>query len=60
MRKKIRILIFLIFALSLNPLWAYDGKVHRKINENAANQNNSILHDVLSVIYQIPIILCAE
>jgi len=49
MRKKIRILIFLIFALSLNPLWAYDGKVHRKINENAANQNNSILHDVLRI-----------
>jgi len=49
MRKKIGILIFLIFAVSLNSLWAYDGKVHRKINENAANPNNSSLDEVLKI-----------
>jgi len=47
MQKKICILLFVFFTVNCNSLLAYDGKVHKRINEEAASPSNSSLHDIL-------------
>jgi len=47
MGKKIGTLILVFLAASFNPLLAYDGKVHQKINEHAADPSNSRLNQML-------------
>jgi hypothetical protein len=47
MQKKICILLFVFFTVNCNSLLAYDGKVHKRINEETASPSNSSLHDIL-------------
>ncbi|MBN1849512.1 MAG: hypothetical protein JW932_13100 [Deltaproteobacteria bacterium] len=45
MKKMVIVLLFVIFTLSMNISWAYDGKTHSKINEKATrvSQLDSLL-----------------
>lgn len=52
MRKKLFIFMFIIFfSIPYNLLWAYDGEVHKKINEEATFASNldSILKNHLGM-----------
>ena len=47
MPKKIYLLIVLLLVMNCNSAYSYNDEVHRRLNINASNPNNSNLNSVL-------------